>query len=110
MIELGARVRDVITGFEGTVVARVEYLSGQVSYGVQPRVSAGCSKLPKVEYISEKRLELAAGVERLKDKILTVLAELEAILETSRTRNTGAVRDALRHIQGVRAALSEREE
>lgn len=36
MIKLGQRVRDEITGFEGTATARAEYLNGCIQYCVQP--------------------------------------------------------------------------
>lgn len=35
VIELGSKVRDSITSFEGTVTSRTEYLNGCVRYGVQ---------------------------------------------------------------------------
>lgn len=33
---LGVRVRDMVTGFEGIVVARVEFLNGCIQYMVKP--------------------------------------------------------------------------
>jgi len=37
-IELGKKVRDKITGFEGIVTARTEYLHGCNRYYVEPKV------------------------------------------------------------------------
>jgi len=33
-IKLGQKVKDKLTGFSGTVMARTEYLNGCVSYGI----------------------------------------------------------------------------
>ena len=37
MIKLGDKVKDMITDFEGTVIARTVYLNGCVRYGVQAK-------------------------------------------------------------------------
>lgn len=42
---LGSVVRDTITGFTGTAIARHEYMTGCDRYSVQPNVTAD-SKLP----------------------------------------------------------------
>ncbi len=57
MIELGAKVRDKLTGFEGTVIARVEYLTGHIDYDVQPSCWEG-NKMPDSAWISQERLEI----------------------------------------------------
>ena len=38
--ELGAKVKDSITGFSGTVTGRVEYLTGCAQYVIQPPLNA----------------------------------------------------------------------
>jgi len=38
-IELGSRVRDAVTGFEGVVTVRSDYMTGCNRYLVQPPVS-----------------------------------------------------------------------
>jgi len=38
MIELGSRVRDMITGFEGVAIARSEWLHGLLRFAVQSTV------------------------------------------------------------------------
>ncbi len=40
MIQLGSKIRDRITGFEGVVTGRVEYLTGCNQVLVAPRVKA----------------------------------------------------------------------
>jgi len=56
-VRLGQRVRDVVTGFEGIVVSRVEYLSGCVQYCVKPHVGED-GKMLEGEYIDEQRIEI----------------------------------------------------
>ena len=60
MIELGSRVRDKITDFVGLAVARIEYLNGSVSVGVQRR-ELHDGKPVDVIWIDEKQLELGPG-------------------------------------------------
>ena len=36
LITLGDRVKDIITGFEGVAIAKVEYLNGCIQYQVRP--------------------------------------------------------------------------
>ncbi len=62
MIELGAKVTDSMTGFEGVVIARVEYLNGCVSLEVQPE-SLGKEGSPlKPEWFDEQRLDAESKV------------------------------------------------
>ncbi len=53
--ELGTRLRDTVTGFEGVAVARVEYINGCTQFGLAPPVSEG--KVLPVEYFDWQRLE-----------------------------------------------------
>jgi len=57
MIELGSKVRDKITGFEGIAIARTTYLTGCDRYGIQP---AGIfeGKTADAEWYDETRLEI----------------------------------------------------
>lgn len=60
MIKLGQQVRDVVTGYEGIAVAKVEYINGCVQFAVQPKATDG--KLPESNYIDHQRLEtIGAG-------------------------------------------------
>ena len=60
MILLGSKVMDKMTGFTGTAVSRVEYVSGCVQYGVKPRYIEADMKgtYPPTEYIDEGQLEV----------------------------------------------------
>lgn len=51
MIKLGTKVRDSITGFEGIVTARAEYLYGCIRCEV-----AGCDKPGEALWFDEQRL------------------------------------------------------
>lgn len=55
MIELGDRVRDKITGFEGIVTASVVYLNGCVQFCVYPSVDKD-GKTQDFHYIDEGQL------------------------------------------------------
>lgn len=56
-IKLGQKVRDKVTGFTGTVTAKVEYLNGCVQYCVMPKAKEE-GKLPTPEYIDVQQLEI----------------------------------------------------
>lgn len=56
-IELGWQVRDLVTGFTGIAVARVEYLNGCVQYCVKPQAGED-GKMPEGEYIDAGQLEI----------------------------------------------------
>lgn len=58
MILLGQQVKDVMTGFTGTAVSRIEYVSGCVQYGVKPKYNEAEMKgtYPPTEYIDEGQL------------------------------------------------------
>lgn len=56
-IELGEKVKDRITGFEGIAISRVEYLNGCVQYCVKPfKYSTREGKMLEGEYIDEGQL------------------------------------------------------
>ena len=54
-IKLGQKVKDSITGFEGIVVAKAEYLDGCIRYQVQPQQLPD-GKSIDTEWIDEQRL------------------------------------------------------
>lgn len=58
MIELGMRVRDVVTGFEGVAIARVEYITGCDQFGVQPPGMDRDGNLIEARYFDYTRLEI----------------------------------------------------
>jgi len=57
MIELGEVVKDPITGFKGTVVARTEYLWGCISLGILSDVLKD-GKPMEWQWFDENRLTL----------------------------------------------------
>lgn len=59
MITLGSRVRDKITGFQGIVTSRHEYLNGCVRFAVQPEGLDKDDKIPEDKVFDEPQLELA---------------------------------------------------
>jgi len=56
-IKLGQKVRDKVTGFEGIVVSKVDYITGCSQNGVTPQIKAG-EKYPDCTYIDYIRLEI----------------------------------------------------
>lgn len=55
-IELGTPVEDIITGFKGIAIARLEHLTGCTQYGVAPRANKE-GKFEETLYIDETRLK-----------------------------------------------------
>jgi hypothetical protein len=68
-IGLGDEVADVLTGFQGVVMARIEYLTGCAQVSVLPR-SESKSELKVAEWFDIERIELvAAGVVRSSSRL-----------------------------------------
>lgn len=63
-VTLGQKVRDIVTGFEGVAVARVEYLTGCDHIGVAPPMREG--KAGETSYFDETRIEVLDPVPVLK--------------------------------------------
>ena len=55
--DLGAQAVDTVTGFKGTITARIEFISGCVQYALRPRVDEKGQMVDSV-YIDEDRLEI----------------------------------------------------
>lgn len=60
MIQLGNRVRCIVTGFIGIATSRVEYLNGCVQYCVKPPVDKD-GKNQEGLYFDEAQLEYVDG-------------------------------------------------
>jgi len=58
MIQLGQKVRCIVTGFTGIATARVEYLNGCVQFAVTPQKMSKDSKYPEGTYIDAGQLEI----------------------------------------------------
>lgn len=55
--ELGQKARDIITGLEGIITSRTEYLTGCIHCGIQPQ-SLKDGKMIDPEWIDQSRLVL----------------------------------------------------
>ncbi|MBA7551454.1 hypothetical protein ES705_43994 [subsurface metagenome] len=55
---LGQRVIEKITGFEGVIMARTEYASGCIQYGILTNQLNKDGKIPDWEWLDESRLAL----------------------------------------------------
>lgn len=65
MIKLGNKVKDIVTGYEGIAVSKVEYLNGCVQYCVKPKIDAD-GKMPEGQYIDVQQLRFVeSGLEEL---------------------------------------------
>ena len=67
-IMLGDRVRDSITGFEGTVTAKCEYLNGCIQFCVKPNKLSAEGKMIDGEFIDEEQLEVISSTEEKQKK------------------------------------------
>ena len=57
--DLGVKVRDRVSGIEGIVDMRAEYLNGCLRYSVQPKVSTeNPEKMPGSFWIDEDQIEM----------------------------------------------------
>ena len=57
MVKLRDKVKDSITGFEGIVVCRAEYLDGCIRVLVQPSTLTSDGAMLKALWIDESQLE-----------------------------------------------------
>jgi hypothetical protein len=59
MITLGQKAKDKITGFEGIIIAHVQYLYGCDQYGITPPAKDG--KVYDTQYFDEGRIEITGN-------------------------------------------------
>jgi hypothetical protein len=64
--ELGATVRDQVSGFKGVVTGRAQYLTGEAQYCVQPSATIDGGSIVDGRWYDEGRLEQVAEVPVLK--------------------------------------------
>lgn len=57
-IKMGHTVRDLISGFEGTVVTKVEFMTGNVQFGIQPKCEPGAKAMPDAMGIDSHMLDV----------------------------------------------------
>lgn len=55
LYEMGAKARDKVTGFEGTITARYEFIAGCRQYGIEAKAKDGELKASTFD---EERIEL----------------------------------------------------
>ena len=58
-ITLGNKVKDIVTGFEGIAIAKIEYLNGCKQFCVQPPVDKD-GKRPDGVYLDHQQLEVVS--------------------------------------------------
>ncbi len=56
-LKMQQRVKDTITGFEGVITARTEYLNGCVQYCVKPTKLKENGSMKDAEWFDEQQLE-----------------------------------------------------
>lgn len=62
-LKFGYKVRDIITGLEGTIIAKTEHISRCTQWCVVPAAVAGNTKVEDAHWYDADRLEvLGAGV------------------------------------------------
>ena len=65
-IELGSKVKCIVTGFEGIITERAEYLNGCVQYKVTPKMKKD-GTVQESYYIDEEQLKVTGkGVSKTK--------------------------------------------
>lgn len=55
--EVGLKAKDLVTGFEGVISCRSQWISGCNTYGLKPKVDKD-GKLPQSEYFDENTIEI----------------------------------------------------
>ena len=77
MITIGAKYKDVLTGFEGIATGHCTYITGCNQALIQPR-SHETNKKPETEWIDEQRLEqVGDDVVKLPSWVQGPLGELD---------------------------------
>lgn len=66
MENLGKLAKDKITGFEGVITSKHNYITGCAQYGLQPKIDKD-GKIPDKQYFDEGRIEFLPA-----DQILPV--------------------------------------
>lgn len=62
-IKLGVWAQDIVTGFQGTITARIDYLTECTQYCISPKATEDGGKLPENRFFDESRIMvIGAGV------------------------------------------------
>jgi len=65
MIKLGKKAKDKITGFEGILVARAQYITGCDQYAICPKAKNG--KVFDAQYFDESRIKVTGNGVKIED-------------------------------------------
>jgi len=60
-LQLGATGQDIITGFEGVLIGKAEYLTGCTQYALSPKVDKD-GKIQAAEWFDEGRIRIVGDV------------------------------------------------
>lgn len=63
--ELGAKARCIVTGLEGIIIGRAQYLNGCKQYGIKQKVGKD-GKVPEAHWIDEAQLKQVTGGIKIK--------------------------------------------
>lgn len=55
--QLGQRVKDIVTGFTGIIIGRLEYLNGCIQYGIKPGLDKD-GKILEASWIDQAQIEV----------------------------------------------------
>jgi hypothetical protein len=55
--ELGKEAKDIVTGFKGIILSRMEWLTGCNRYGIQPKMGKD-GKTGEITYFDENQIEV----------------------------------------------------
>ena len=64
MLDLGLYVQDLITGFEGVITGRCEYITGCNQYLLAPKIKVGES-MAGGQWFDEQRIKIVDGKEKI---------------------------------------------
>lgn len=64
--ELNQKVKDIVTGFKGVIMARVEYNTGCIQYGIQKEGLNKDGNMESYVYLDECRLKAIVGILNIK--------------------------------------------
>ena len=79
-IKLGIKVKDIVSGLTGIVIAKITYLNGCTQYAVRPKIKKGENEIGESLYIDEEQLVVVG----------------DGILKIKKVTNTGGQKDKIK--------------
>lgn len=67
-IKLGMKARDIVTGLEGIITARTEFLNGCVRYIIQPPMNKKDNSVPNESWFDQQQIEIIGDGIKLEKK------------------------------------------